>query len=97
METKDVSVECPCCRSRLELDVRTGKVLRWSRATETDESGKPVVRESDWGTASERVSKRMGAAADKFDESLQREQTRSRDLDELFRKASKKLERGDEP
>ncbi|HEX6884529.1 MAG TPA: hypothetical protein VF530_14225 [Planctomycetota bacterium] len=97
METKDVNVECPCCRSRLEIDVRTGKVLRWNRATETDESGKPVVRESDWGTATERVSKRMGAAADKFDESLQREQARSRDLDELFRKANQKLDRGDEP
>jgi len=97
METKDVRVECPCCHSRIEIDVRTGKVVRWNRASEADESGKPVVRESDWGTATERVSKRMGAAADKFDESLQREQTRSRDLDELFRKANEKLERGDEP
>lgn len=95
METKDVRVECPCCRSRLEIDVRTGKVLRWSQPATTDETGKPAVRPEDWGQAAERVSKRMGAAANKFDESLQRERTRSRDLDELFRKANEKLGRGE--
>ena len=93
MDAKDVHVECPCCQSRLEIDVRTGKVLRWSKKTETDLSGKPVVRESDWNKASERVGKRLGQAADKFDESLQREQTRTRDLDDLFRKANEKLGR----
>jgi hypothetical protein len=96
VDTKDVRIDCPCCESRLEIDVRSGKVLRWSKKGESDEAGKPVVRESDWGTASERVAKRLGTATDKFDDSLKREQTRSRDLDDLFRKASKKLEPGDE-
>jgi hypothetical protein len=91
METKDVRIECPCCESRLEIDVRTGKVLRWSKKTETDPAGRPVVRDSYWGAASERVGRRLGAAAEKFDESLQRERTRPRDLDDLFRKANEKL------
>lgn len=96
MDAKDVRVECPCCQSRLEIDVRTGKVLRWSKRAEADPSGKPVAREGDWGEASQRVGKRLSSASDKFDESLQREQTRSRDLDELFRKAKEKLGPGDE-
>jgi hypothetical protein len=96
METKDLHVECPCCQSRLEVDVRTGKILRWGRKTESDPSGKPIVGESHWGGATERVSKRLGTAADKFDQSLQRERTRSRDLDDLFRKASEKLDPRDD-
>lgn len=93
MDTKEAKVECPCCQSRLEVDVRTGTVLRWRKKGETDEMGKPVLRESDWGSASERVSKRLGSATDKFDQSLSREKERAKDLDELFRKASEKLER----
>lgn len=92
METKETQVECPCCQSRLEIDLRTGTVLRWRKKGETDELGKPALREGDWSSASERVSKRLGSAADKFDESLSREKAREKDLDELFRKASKKLE-----
>ena len=95
MDTKEVKIDCPCCESRLEIDVRTAKVLRWRKKGETDETGKPVLGESDWSNASERVNKRMGSAADKFDESLTREKGRSQDLDELFRKANKKLGRKD--
>lgn len=96
MDAKDVRVECPCCQSRLEIDVRTGKVLRWSKRAEGDSAGKPATSESDWGTATDRVGKRLGAAADKFDQSLQREQTRTRDLDDLFRKANEELGREEE-
>jgi len=93
MAAKDLEITCPCCESRLEVDLRTGKVLRWSRKSELDEAGKPVVRESDWNSATERVSKRMGSANDKFDETLTREKNREKDLDDLFRKASEKLGR----
>jgi hypothetical protein len=91
MDQKEVKVDCPCCQSRLEIDVRTATVLRWRKQGETDETGKPVLRESDWSSASERVSKRLGSAGDKFDESLSREKKRSQDLDDLFRKAHEKL------
>jgi hypothetical protein len=96
MDTRDLKVDCPCCQSRLEIDVRTGRVLRWRKQGEVDETGKPVVRESDWTSASERVSKRLGSAGDKFDDSLRREQSRTRDLDDLFRRAQDKLGRQDE-
>lgn len=88
---KDLTVTCPCCESRLEIDVRTGTLVRWRKKGETDETGKPVMRESDWTSASERVSKRLGSATDKFDQSLSREKSRAKDLDELFRKANEKL------
>ncbi len=91
MDQKEVKVDCPCCQSRLEIDVRTATVVRWRKQGETDETGKPVLRESDWNSASERVSKRLGSAGDKFDESLSREKKRSQDLDDLFRKAHEKL------
>jgi hypothetical protein len=93
MDTKDIQLDCPCCQSRLEVDVRSGKVLRWRPKGDLGEPGKPVVRESDWGSASQKVNQRMDAAADKFDQSLSREKNRTRDLDELFRKANEKLGR----
>lgn len=96
MEARDVQVGCPCCESLLDIDVRTGRVLRWRKKGEVDETGKPVVREGDWSAASDRVSKRLGAAGDKFDDSLRRERSRAEDLDDLFRRAKDKLRRGDE-
>jgi len=93
MDSKEVKIDCPCCGSSLEIDVRTAKIIRWRKKGETDETGKPVLGEKDWSTAADRVSKRMGTAVDKFDESLTREKTRTRDLDELFRKANEKLGR----
>jgi hypothetical protein len=93
MDQKEVKLDCPCCQSRLEIDVRTAKVVRWRKQGETDETGKPVLRESDWSAASERVSRRLGTAGDKFDESLTREKKRAQDLDDLFRKANEKLGR----
>jgi hypothetical protein len=93
MDQKEVKVDCPCCRSRLEIDVRTAAVLRWRPRSELDETGKPVVRESDWSEAAGRVSRRTGAAGDKFDESLTKEKKRAQDLDELFKKANEKLGR----
>lgn len=91
MDSKEVKIDCPCCESRLEIDVRTAKVLRWRKKGETDETGKPVLRESDWNAASDKVNRRMGTAEDRFDQSLTRERGRTRDLDELFRKANEKL------
>ena len=96
MDARSHEVTCPCCESRLEVDARTGKVVRWARKAELDESGKPRVKDSDWSTASERVRERLGDAADKFDQSLSREKARSKDLDELFRRANEKLGRREE-
>ena len=81
-----------CCESQLEVDARSGKVIRWSRKKELDETGKPVLRVEDWDEAAERVQKRLGTAADKFESGLDREMSRENDLDDLFRKAKEKLE-----
>jgi len=93
MDTKEINVVCPCCGSRLEVDVRTGAIVRWRKQGEVDETGKPVLRESDWTAASERVGKRLGTAEDRFEQGLTREKTREQDLDDLFRRANDKLER----
>lgn len=92
-EKKDAQVVCPCCDSRIEVDVRTGKILRWRRPEELDETGKPIVRESDWKDASQRVSGRLGEAQDRFDSSVDKEKSREQDLDDLFRKAQDKLQK----
>ncbi len=94
MDTKETHVTCPCCESRLEVDVRTGKVVKWRRKGELDETGKPKVDEKDWDDASTRVSKRMGTAADRFEAGLSKEKNREKDLDDLFRKANEKLKEG---
>ena len=91
MDAKEVKVQCPCCESRLDVDLLTGRVVRWRPKGEKDETGKPVLGEADWRSASEHVGKRMDTAAERFDASLSREKNRGKDLDELFRKANEKL------
>lgn len=92
VEIKEVEVTCPCCESRLSVDVRTSQVLRWRAAPKAGEEG-PERKSQDWGAAQKRVEGRLGSAADKFDEGLQRERSREGDLDDLFRKANDKLRR----
>jgi hypothetical protein len=91
MEIKEVEVDCPCCDVRLAVDVRTGRVLRWSPRAQTSPEGKPVVRPEDWDRVSGRVLGRSRAAEDKFDQGLSRERRRSTDLDDLFRRANEGL------
>ena len=95
-EKKDATVVCPCCDSRIEVDLRTGKVLRWRRPEELDETGKPVLTESDWADANKRVANRMGEAQDRFEDGLSREKSRESDLDDLFKKAKDKLHKRSE-
>ncbi len=92
MDTKQIDVDCPCCRSRLSIDVRTERVLRWSPPGGVDEGGKPLVREERWDDALGRVTGREKTAGDKFDQALTKEKGRAKDLDELFRRAQEKLE-----
>ena len=91
METKQIEIACPCCKSRLLVDVRTGKLLRTLRPEELDATGKPVVGERDWDQALGRVRNRESERTAKLDSALDRERERSRHLEDLFRKASEKL------
>jgi len=93
MSARDTLVTCPCCQSRLEVDLRTGQVLKWNRPSEIDETGKPILREADWDEAAGKVKGRLSGSVDKFDANLSREKARSKDLDDLFAKAKEKVEK----
>lgn len=92
METKQIEVACPCCATRILIDVRTGKILRTRREEELDEKGKPVVHERDWDDALGRVQGREATQQERLDAALDREKDKADRLDELFRKASEKLD-----
>lgn len=98
MEQREIEVDCPCCDTRLVVDVRTGKVLRSGKRAELDPTGKPVLKEADWSEAHKKVKGRLSTALDRFDEGLDREKRRGHDLDDLFRKVKGKLvDPGDGP
>jgi hypothetical protein len=92
MESKQVEIVCPCCSGRILVDVLTGKVLRGRPKGEQDETGKPKVGEADWSQAMGRVKRRLESQDDRMDQALDREKKKSARLDELFRKASEKLD-----
>jgi hypothetical protein len=96
MESKQLEIACPCCQSRILVDVRTGKILRTLRPEELDSSGKPVVGERDWDQALGRVRGRDEQKESKLDDALTRERDRSKNLDDLFREAQEKLDTDDD-
>ncbi len=96
MDTKQIDVTCPCCKSRLAVDVRTSKILRWSPEREVDELGKTRPTESGWERALGKAQTRPGEGADPFDAALRKEKEREADLDRRFRDASEKAADGDE-
>ncbi len=96
MDNKQLEIACPCCQSRLAVDVRTGAVVRAVRPAQTDETGRPIVREEDWSTAVDKVRQRSDGAASKLDAALQKEREKSSRLDDLFKQASDKLKQSDE-
>ena len=86
MSKKEIDVTCPCCSSRLLVDVATSKVLRSRNPKEEDGGDKT------WGAAQGRVEDRDGRATDAFNSALDREESREDDLDDLFSKAQKKVD-----
>ncbi len=93
METKQIDVSCPCCNTRLTVDVLTRTVLRHAPPEQLDETGKPVLDENRWDSANQKVAGRKQDATDKFDAALGKERSREQDLDDLFEKAKKKANR----
>ena len=90
MAAKQIEVTCPCCDTRLTIDVLTRKILRHAPPGQVDETGKVVLDEGRWDEANQRVAGRREATGDKFDAALGKEQSRERDLDDLFEKAKRK-------
>lgn len=93
METKQIDVECPCCNSRLTIDVLTRTILKHAPPGQVDETGKQVLDEGRWDAANEKVAGRRSDALDKFDAALGKERSRERDLDDLFEQAKRKAKR----
>lgn len=91
MESKQVEFLCPCCSSRLVLDLRTQKVVRSQRPAELDSQGKPKVGERDWGQALGKVQDREQQGEGRLEQALRKEKDKARTLDELFRKAGEGL------
>lgn len=92
MGTKQIDVVCPCCNTRLTVDVLTRKILRHAAPAQIDETGKAVLDMGRWDSAKKRVSGRGSTSADKFESALGKEKTRSGDLDDLFDKAKRKVQ-----
>ena len=92
METKQIEVSCPCCATRLTIDLRTEKVLRARPKEQVDETGKPKVGEADWTEAFGKVKDRETRRDDQLGSMLDQERKRGDALEERFRAAKKKLE-----
>lgn len=95
METKQIEVQCPCCETRLTIDVRTRTVLKHAPPEQLDEMGKLIVDESRWDQAIDRAHGRADGAKDKLNKALDDEKAKESRLDDLFDRANKKL-RGEE-
>lgn len=93
MSLKQIDVSCPCCDTRLTVDVLTGKVLRHAPPEQVDETGKPILDEKRWDAANSRVRDRKKDSLDKFEAALGKERSREDDLDDLFEKAKRKAQR----
>ena len=93
MSQKQIEVACPCCESRLVIDVLTSKILRHVPPEKLDETGKPVLDGERWATATKRIQDKTKRGGDSFDAAMNREQRREGDLDDLFDKAKDKLKR----
>lgn len=89
MSSKQIDVTCPCCSSRLTVDVLTGKTLRTERAEPQEPGDK-------WSSAQKKVTGRSESGADKLESALREEREKKGKLDDLFRKAQDKLKRGED-
>jgi len=97
MERKQFEIDCPCCSSRILIDVRTGQILRTRRPQAADETGRKATSQADWQDALGRVQERTRAGDDRLEQALDREKRRGRDLDDLFEQAKDKAGKDEEP
>jgi hypothetical protein len=96
METKQIEIDCPCCSTRLTIDVLTRKIMRAVSPAEIDETGKAKLDESRWDDATIRVEERVEDAQDKLESALSDERDKESRLDDLFDKARRKVRDRDE-
>ena len=95
MSAKQIDVTCPCCSTRLTVDVLTAQVLRRSppspaaSGAETSESA-PEPGGDRWASAQARVRERSKSGEDRLENALEQERGKSKRFDELFEKAREK-------
>lgn len=89
---KEIEIDCPCCESRLLIDVRTRTVLRHAPKGGLDEFGKPLRDASRWDAANEKVGRGGERGRDAFDQALSKEKSRDQDLDDLFDRAKSRVD-----
>ncbi len=77
----------------LVVDVLTAKVLKHAPPEKLDATGKIILDENRWDSATSKVAGRGKRGGDAFDQALGKEQTREDDLDDLFKKAKDKVEK----
>jgi hypothetical protein len=88
MSAKQIDVTCPCCSARLSVDVLTAKVMRTEKPEGATGSDK-------WVSAQDKVRGRTSEGAEKLENALEEERSKSRRLDDLFKKAKDKLAKPD--
>ncbi|MBK7878428.1 MAG: hypothetical protein IPJ77_22460 [Planctomycetes bacterium] len=92
MSSREIEVTCPCCSTRLVVDVRTSQVLKSVR--KEDQSGAADARDR-WTAAQEKIQERSRSGLDKLESALEYERGKKDRFDELFKKATEKHK--DEP
>ena len=96
MTPKQIDVTCPCCSTRLTVDVLTGHVLRRREAEASATTPEAVAEKDRWSSAQDRVRERTKSGEDKLESALEHERGKAARFDELFKKARDKQSRGDE-
>ena len=96
MQNKQIEVDCPCCSTRLMVDVLTQTVVRAVSPQKLDEFGKPVVPSERWENARTNVETRTAGIDERMDAALKSEKNKASRLDDLFEKARDKLKRREE-
>jgi len=89
MSSKQIDVTCPCCSSKLSIDVLTTRVMK------TERSDIPAGGDK-WASAQSKVRGRTDAGAEKLENALEEERGKKSRLDDLFKAARDKVERGEE-
>jgi hypothetical protein len=96
MSAKQIDVTCPCCSTRLTVDILTGHILRRSQPAAAQAGPEDKDR---WSSAQERVRDRTKAGEDKLESALEHERGKAKRFDSLFDKARDKHARegGEDP
>jgi len=87
MSAKQIDVTCPCCSTRLTVDVLTRQILR---RTSPEAAQEGLSGKDRWNSAQERVKERTKSGEDKLESALDHERGKSARFDELFQKARQK-------